>query len=145
MHCPLWSVFLHCPSLAPCYVLPFWAMLCLPLLVSVLCTDHNGHCAYALPFWGTMLCTAFLGHCALHCPSWAMICTAPSWVLCSVLPLWGTVHCTAFLWHHCLSGTVCHALSIMVSVFALPFLGTVLCTALLGYALPASLGQCALH
>jgi hypothetical protein len=54
-----------------------------------------------------------------------------------------TLHCTALyctalytaLWHHCLSGTVCHALSILVSVFALPFLGTVLCTALLGYAL----------
>ena len=40
MHCPFWSVFLHCPSLAPCYVLPFWAMLCLPPLPASL-----GQCA----------------------------------------------------------------------------------------------------
>ena len=134
MHCPFWSVFLHCPSLAPCYVLPFWAKLCLPLLVSVLCTDHNGHCAYALPFWGTMLCTALLGHCALHCPFWAVFCTTP---LCTVLctaPIFG-------LYFYCPSrGTM---------LCALPFWVSVLCSA--NYAIPVwavlhyPSGNCALH
>ena len=125
MHCPFWSVFLHCPSLAPCHVLPFWAMLCLPLLVSVLCTDHNGHCAYALPFWGTVLCTAPFGLCS----------ALPLCALCSALLLFlgciFTVLLGALCSVHCPSGSVCSVVPIMHSpsgLFCTTPLGTVLCT-----------------